>query len=680
MAETLKLAVLIDADNAKSENVEPLMAEIAKYGVASVKRAYGNWTTPNLGGWKQVLVEQSIQPMQQFSYTVGKNSTDSALIIDAMDLLYTGRFGGFCLVSSDSDFTRLAQRIREAGHLVFGFGERKTPTSLVKACDKFVYMDLLREPPAERSPNPSEPRPPRRSDTRIDTKLQALIKASVDAASDDEGWANLGAIGNHLSKREPDFDSRNYGYRKLSDLLRALPQLEWDERKSADGKSRAVLLRFKGGAGSSEAVADAPSARAQAVDRPAPARPAEPAATKPQSSPSPAPQAPSTAAPQPMATPVAVADPASIAVPPPPAEVTPAPVAAPAPVATPAPVAAPAPAPTSATSPALPVASATSGVPQAAVAAPAASLPVPDDRAFMPGLLSKPALPDAPRAPSPLTEQMTPPRVVAPARSAPVLGATLPPPAPQARHRHGERSQGGHTPRPYSGGAHAAPSNSTAGDSSAVTATASAPESTPIAASASAASTSSAAPVATPTAAPVAAPRPSDSAWTLPPPPPRQQPKQQPKAESATVAPAPIAPPAFPAASGTTLPRPAPQAPKQDPRPAAAAPAAMLPTAIATVDASSAVPPAAPTPAKPVGKMRPARPEGQPDAAARPVRKASAATAPAGDAVAEPAAKAAATKPAAAAKAQKPKPEAATAPVKAAKAAKAPAVVKPKKA
>ena len=290
MADAVKLAVLIDADNAKSENVEPLMAEIAKYGVASVKRAYGNWTTPNLGGWKQVLVEQSIQPMQQFSYTVGKNSTDSALIIDAMDLLYTGRFGGFCLISSDSDFTRLAQRIREAGLLVYGFGERKTPTSLVSACDKFVYMDVLREPAPAGPASNNEPRP-KRGEQRPDGKLLQIFKAAVDAASDDEGWANLGAIGNHVSKRAPDFDPRNYGFKKLSELLRSLSIFEWEERKGADGKGRAMLLRHRGGSAPAQGANSQPAAPAvQTATPPAPASAAVPAPAR--ANPPPAPPAP----------------------------------------------------------------------------------------------------------------------------------------------------------------------------------------------------------------------------------------------------------------------------------------------------------------------------------------------------------------------------------------------------
>jgi len=209
------LAVLIDADNAQPSVVDALLAEIAKYGTATVKRIYGDWTGPQLKGWKETLLTHAIQPIQQFRYTTGKNATDSALIIDAMDLLYTGRLGGFCIVSSDSDFTRLASRLRESGKRVYGFGEQKTPRPFVAACDRFIYTEIFTQvegkAPARRAT----------SDLERDRAFVQLVGGAVDAASDDSGWAHLGAVGSNLTKTEPDFDSRNYGYSKLSDLLEA---------------------------------------------------------------------------------------------------------------------------------------------------------------------------------------------------------------------------------------------------------------------------------------------------------------------------------------------------------------------------------------------------------------------------------------------------------------------------
>jgi uncharacterized LabA/DUF88 family protein len=220
------LAVLIDADNARPDVIKNLLDEVTKYGTASVKRIYGDWTTPQLGSWKKELLELSIQPVQQFSYTTGKNATDSAMIIDAMDLLYTGRFGGFCLVSSDSDFTRLAARLREAGKLVIGFGERKTPKALVSACDKFIYTDLLRMESTATGPRKEQKSPAK------DQKLLELLREAIDAASDDSGWAYLGGVGSNVQKRAPDFDSRDYGHKRLSDLMASLDALEFDKTKN----------------------------------------------------------------------------------------------------------------------------------------------------------------------------------------------------------------------------------------------------------------------------------------------------------------------------------------------------------------------------------------------------------------------------------------------------------------
>jgi hypothetical protein len=247
VADSARLAVLIDGDNTTPTVVEALLAEIAKYGSASVKRVYGDWTTPNLKGWKEVINAHAIQPMQQFAYTTGKNATDSALIIDAMDLLYTGDLDGFCLVSSDSDFTKLASRLRESGKTVYGFGEPKTPQSLVAACDKFVYLDVLRrreksERADEDAPEESAGAPQRRSgpELRQDAKLVSLLREGIDAGSDDDGWANLGGVGSYVAKQRPDFDSRNWGYAKLIDLVTAIELFEVDR-----SPGRGVAVREK---------------------------------------------------------------------------------------------------------------------------------------------------------------------------------------------------------------------------------------------------------------------------------------------------------------------------------------------------------------------------------------------------------------------------------------------------
>lgn len=229
-------AVLIDADNAPAAIVEGLFEEIAKYGVASVKRIYGYWTQPNLGSWKKVLLDHSIQPIQQFAYTKGKNATYSSLIIDAMDLIYTRRFDGFCLVSSDSDFTRLAARLREEGLEVIGFGEQKTPQPFVKACDKFIYTELLRddaseaESPATQAPEPPEAKPATGNtipteaaptDTNRPKVPVKLITKVIDDISDEDGWAHMAALGENLRKLKSDFDPRLYGFKKLTDLIKA---------------------------------------------------------------------------------------------------------------------------------------------------------------------------------------------------------------------------------------------------------------------------------------------------------------------------------------------------------------------------------------------------------------------------------------------------------------------------
>lgn len=214
------LAVLIDADNVSAAKIDAVLAEVAGFGTASVKRIYGDWTSTQLSTWKQAASEHVIQPVQQFANTVGKNATDSALIIDAMDLLYTRRFSGFCIVSSDSDFTRLATRIREEGVTVHGFGERKTPVAFRNACDTFTYLDVLEEPQAEPAVAPLARKPTLA--LRQDTKLVAGLRTCITTASGEDGWANLSAVGSLMRKQQPDFDSRNWGYAKLSDLVKAI--------------------------------------------------------------------------------------------------------------------------------------------------------------------------------------------------------------------------------------------------------------------------------------------------------------------------------------------------------------------------------------------------------------------------------------------------------------------------
>ncbi len=236
-----KLAVLIDAVNAQPSILDGLLSEIAKYGTANVKRIYGDWTLPQLKGWKEYLLQHSIQPIQQFGYTSGKNSNDSALIIDTMDLLYTGKFDGFCIVSSDSDFTRLASRIREAGLIVYGFGERKTPKAFVSACDKFIFTEVLR------SKDDYNGKINRKTTNELkkDTKLINLLRNAVEASSDDSGWAHLATVGSNIAKQAPEFDPRNYGYKKLGELMSATNLFQIEERTVGDGPSKALYLKAK---------------------------------------------------------------------------------------------------------------------------------------------------------------------------------------------------------------------------------------------------------------------------------------------------------------------------------------------------------------------------------------------------------------------------------------------------
>ncbi len=248
MNQTNKLAVLIDADNAQPSLAGALLTEIAKYGTAHVKRIYGDWTQTRLKGWKDVLLHHSIQPIQQFGYTKGKNATDSALIIDAMDLLYSARFDGFCIVSSDSDFTKLATRIRESGLTVYGFGERHTPEPFVAACDKFIYNEVLStksDDDEEDSSGQAGIRRKSSSELRQDRRLVQLLRSAASAAADEGGWAELGSVGSNIAKQSPEFDSRNYGYARLSGLVGASGLFEVEERPGRGGQHTAVYIKVK---------------------------------------------------------------------------------------------------------------------------------------------------------------------------------------------------------------------------------------------------------------------------------------------------------------------------------------------------------------------------------------------------------------------------------------------------
>jgi uncharacterized LabA/DUF88 family protein len=239
-----KLAVLIDADNTKPAIIEGLLNEVAKYGVASVKRIYGDWTSTNLRSWKDKLLHYAVQPIQQFSYTTGKNATDSAMIIDAMDLLYSEKLDGFCIVSSDSDFTRLAARLRESGRVVYGFGEKKTPRAFVSVCDKFIYTEILdSQEEAEDEEKSAAVKP--KKEFKVDRKLLKLLRDAVDDIAEESGWAYLGGVGQKINNRSTDFDPRNYGFRKLGDMFRAIPQFEMEERPRANSTGKQLYIRWK---------------------------------------------------------------------------------------------------------------------------------------------------------------------------------------------------------------------------------------------------------------------------------------------------------------------------------------------------------------------------------------------------------------------------------------------------
>ena len=244
----IRLAVLIDADNVPYSNVKGMMEEIAKYGTPTFKRIYADWTKPTVGGWKKVLLENAITPIQQYSYTSGKNSSDSALIIDAMDILYSGKVDGFCIVSSDSDFTRLATRLREAGMKVFGIGQKKTPNPFIVACDKFIYMEIIpafEETETTETEIKQHKQKEKPSIDKVGKNTIKLIKATINDLADENGWAFLGDLGNLLLKKHPDFDPRNFGFLKLTPLIKSLPHFEIDKRETDKAGIKLVYIKNK---------------------------------------------------------------------------------------------------------------------------------------------------------------------------------------------------------------------------------------------------------------------------------------------------------------------------------------------------------------------------------------------------------------------------------------------------
>jgi len=242
----LKLAVLIDGDNIPSSYVKEMMEEIAKYGNPTIKRIYGDWTKPHLSKWKNVLLKNAITPIQQYGYTSGKNATDSAMIIDAMDVLYSEKVNGFCLVSSDSDFTRLATRLREAGMKVFGIGEKKTPEPFIVACDKFIYIEILKNQSEENEAEITKSKTKIKSNVdKITPRVIKLISTTISDLADDDGWAFLGDVGNLLQKKQPNFDSRNYGFQKLTPLIKSINKFELDRRESTRGRFKLIYVRNK---------------------------------------------------------------------------------------------------------------------------------------------------------------------------------------------------------------------------------------------------------------------------------------------------------------------------------------------------------------------------------------------------------------------------------------------------
>ncbi|NDL66217.1 NYN domain-containing protein [Anaerotalea alkaliphila] len=251
MENEKKIAVLIDADNVSDKYIKYIFDELSNHGTPTYKRIYGDWTSPQLGSWKNVLLHYSITPIQQYSYTTGKNATDSALIIDAMDILYSNNVDGFCIVSSDSDFTRLAARLREAGMYVVGMGEKKTPTPFIAACEKFKYLEVLVSVPEEKQEpekaTPGEKQQQAKEGLAEMVELINSIRNIINESSDEDGWINLSEVGNKLNKRYPDFDTRNYGYAKLSSFIMSLGQFELQTRKTSNPNRKKTLVKNRNG-------------------------------------------------------------------------------------------------------------------------------------------------------------------------------------------------------------------------------------------------------------------------------------------------------------------------------------------------------------------------------------------------------------------------------------------------
>ncbi|PWH82288.1 Maebl [Algibacter marinivivus] len=242
MIKDTKIAVLIDGDNIPSKYISEMMEEITKYGTPTIKRIYGDWTKPHLSKWKNVLLENAITPIQQYAYTTGKNATDSAMIIDAMDILYSEKVNGFALASSDSDFTKLATRLREAGMVVYGMGEKKTPDPFIVACDKFIYLEILKKDSSKPEDGTQKAK---KNLYNITPKVIKLLRNSVDDAADDDGWAFLGDVGSLILKKQPNFDSRNFGFAKLTPLFKSLQQFEMEQRDQTNGRFKLIYVKNK---------------------------------------------------------------------------------------------------------------------------------------------------------------------------------------------------------------------------------------------------------------------------------------------------------------------------------------------------------------------------------------------------------------------------------------------------
>lgn len=238
------LAVLIDGDNIPSGYVKEMMEEIAKYGNPTIKRIYGDWTKPQLSKWKNVLLENAINPIQQYGYTQGKNATDSAMIIDAMDILYANKVQGFCLVSSDSDFTKLATRLRESGLNVIGIGEKKTPEPFIVACDRFIYIEILGSSSKNQESETNKGKPVKKDNVdKIGPKVLKLIASTISDVADEDGWAFLGDVGGLLQKKQPNFDSRNYGFQKLTPMISSISNFEVESRENPNGRFKLIYVR-----------------------------------------------------------------------------------------------------------------------------------------------------------------------------------------------------------------------------------------------------------------------------------------------------------------------------------------------------------------------------------------------------------------------------------------------------